>query len=127
MPDSTITSNKVALAAVVLAAGAFIVAAGAFLTILSGSREARRKCGAAAIGVTAAQVKFRWSFSQWKLKVYYPILDLHHSPVLRLFLMSSLQGIEYSPLASLGRSKPTRRWGWRQIKMNDKITRRTIA
>ncbi|KAH0556283.1 hypothetical protein GP486_005792 [Trichoglossum hirsutum] len=112
------TSNRLALAAAILAAGAFVVAFMQALLEYISSNSAMRKCSPCAIGYSSYLVKRRWNFRFWKLRVYYPLLALEKMNILNVLFIQSLQSIELddgiSEIAALNSQ-----WAWRNINEDD--------
>jgi len=116
----------VAIVAVVLAAAAFIVAF--FQTLLEylGSATARHKCAAPAIGPAYRQVKWRWSPTDWKLKVYYPLLNTDHSEISRIAAVNrDVHSASHYWSSTVERMQ--KNWGWRTIKTASKLTRWNVT
>jgi hypothetical protein len=120
-PGSDVTSNNISLAAAVLAAGAFVIAfAQAFMEYL-GSSASRGKCTYEAIGMSAKSTSWGWNWRFWKLRVYYPILDISYEKV-RDAATDQCKLRDDSPLANLSDNNES--WGWYildESKMNNSL------
>ncbi|KAI9773499.1 MAG: hypothetical protein M1839_002081 [Geoglossum umbratile] len=120
------TSNRLAMAAAVLAASAFVVAfSQAFLEHIN-SNSAMRKCTPCAIGYSSRLVKRGWDFHFWKLRAYYPLLNLERGRILNLLFIQSLTSIEVDD--DVGKIEElNKRWGWKNIDEGDSPERLQIA
>jgi hypothetical protein len=124
--NSNGVSNRLALAATILAAGAFIVS---FLQVLLeylGSSEARNKVTYQAIGDSAYLVKFGWKWRFWKLSVKYPLLKFNHETLLMLAHREMSKGIDMggSPMKPLGVKYD---WLWSTMEEQDKVDFNSVA
>lgn len=101
----------VALAALVLAAAALVVALAQALMQYLSSSDARRKCTYEAIGISAKSTKMGWDWSFWKLRVYYPLLNISKQAVLDAAFHREEYHIDAhsSPLRQLSDRDG---WGW---------------
>ncbi|KAK4446745.1 hypothetical protein QBC34DRAFT_145044 [Podospora aff. communis PSN243] len=117
----------VAIAAAVLGGGAFITAClQALLEYLSSSSN-KAKCSIAAIGSANKLVKTSWSWSQWKLKVQYPLLNLDAGPIIASTWIAA-QSDDISTerrLRQLLKKDPRR--AWRCITADDRLTSWDVA
>lgn len=117
----------VAIAAVVLGGGAFIAAClQAVLEYLSSSSN-KAKCSIAAIGSANKLVKTSWSWSQWKLKVQYPLLNLDTSDVLASTWIASVNDdiSTENSLRQLQKKNSSRRW--RPVTADDRLSSWDVA
>lgn len=115
-------SFNVAIAAAVLGAGAFvIVSLQATLEYLSSGP--RHKCTATAIGYTSKQVKIRWSWTNWRLKVKYPLLNLDWVAILQLAQDDDINNDENMDSIR----KAHQGWFWRPLEIDDKIGQANIS
>jgi hypothetical protein len=106
MSDQNInTSDRIALAAAILAAAAFIIASLQALLEYSSSGVERDKCTTSAIDVSRKAVYRKWSFRAWKWRYYYPELDLSFHKVSRYLVVQREGSIEQSPVAPAVRSE----------------------
>ena len=120
------SSNNIAIAAAILAAAAFIVAIAQTVLQYASSSASRNKCTFSAIDASFRQVKLRWSWRFWRLRVEYPVLDFGYGRILDLMLSSSLQGINSltSPIDDI---RDVHKWNWSSIEEKDVIKRGAIA
>src|ERR1700743_1980701 len=95
------TANRIATAASILAAAAFIVALAQAILEYASSSTSRIKCTKAAIGITSENKTFGWSFSGWKLKVYFPEIDFSQKKVLEVMVDSERMGLDSTTLPDI--------------------------
>ncbi len=107
--------GPVALAALVLAAGAFVVALAQALMQYFSSSDARGKCTYEAIDMSAKSTKLGWNWRFWKMRVYYPVLNINFTNVMRAAVEQGNYRIDApeSPIRHLARFKEGERKGWR--------------
>ncbi|KAK4233080.1 hypothetical protein C8A03DRAFT_39236 [Achaetomium macrosporum] len=106
--------GPIATAALVLAAAALVVSlAQALLQYLSSS-EGRGKCTYEAIDASAKSTKLGWNWTFWKLRVYYPVLNISFSSVMRAAVEQSNYHIDapQSPISRLTKEKKGDRSMW---------------
>ncbi|KAF2679815.1 hypothetical protein K458DRAFT_263315, partial [Lentithecium fluviatile CBS 122367] len=113
------------LVAAILAAAAFIVAFLQTLLEYMGSSASRNICSSSAIGYAARQVKWGWSLGSWKLKVYYPLLDMSQRTLMLNFISAELNGISMDD--KMDSIRKAHDWAWRPIESTEAITANTIA
>jgi hypothetical protein len=120
------SSNNIALAAAILAAAAFIVATAQTVLEYASSSAARNKCAFSAIDASSKQVKLRWSWRFWRLRVYYPVLEFSVRRTLSLMMNATAKSIDgdHSPMQPIRRSHG---WDWAQIEEKDNIKGKNIA
>lgn len=97
-PSIQTPSDRTSLAAAILAAGAFITSFLQFVLEYISSSESRSKCNRAAINFAAQDVSHKWSFSSWKMKLYYPELDMSCFRILQALQEGFEHGIDYSEI-----------------------------
>lgn len=104
----------VALAALVLAAGAFVVALAQALMQYFSSSAARGKCTYEAIDMSAKSTKLGWNWTVWKLRVYYPVLNISFTTVMRAAAQQASFHIDapLSPINKLTKLKEGDRKFW---------------
>lgn len=121
---SELDDYPVALAALILAAGAFVVAVAQALLQYFSSSEARGKCTYEAIDRSAKSTKLRWNWTFWKLRVYYPVLDLSFKAVMTATLQQTDHEINsnWSPLRGLALATKDRRWVFKVLDEKDTDT-----
>jgi hypothetical protein len=114
--QNSLDDYPVALAALVLAAGAFVVALAQALMQYFSSSEARGKCTYEAIGMSAKSTKMGWNWTFWKLRVYYPVLNISFTTVMRAAVEQADYHIDASssPISKLAHLKEEDRKGRRQ-------------
>jgi len=129
--DSAVdNANRLALAATVLAALAFLVAASqAILEHLSSSDD-RGKCTYEAIGTAAKEVGIGWNWKFWKLRVYYPLIDLSFAHVLatasRNFVTTAIES-GTGPFSSKEFQERHPDWAWTPLSETDDVSFNTVA
>ncbi|EED22219.1 hypothetical protein TSTA_094650 [Talaromyces stipitatus ATCC 10500] len=89
-------SDRTFLAAAILAAGAFVISLLQLVLQYISSSETQNKCNRAAINFSEKDVTHKWSFRSWKLKVYYPELDMSCFRILEAMQDAWEYGIDYS-------------------------------
>ena len=77
-------------AALIIAAAAFVIACLQTILQYISSADNRNKCSSPVIGWAHVNVKYRWSWTEWKFKVYYPLLDLSFQSISAVILLSGL-------------------------------------
>ncbi|KAK4150014.1 hypothetical protein C8A00DRAFT_37391 [Chaetomidium leptoderma] len=104
----------IAMAALILAAGAFVVSLAQALMQYLASSDARGKCTYEAIDMSAKSTKLGWNWTFWKLRVYYPVLNISFSTVMQAAVEQSNYHIDApeSPLSKLAKSKEGDRQSW---------------
>lgn len=112
--QNSLDDYPVALAALVLAAGAFVVALAQALMQYFSSSEARGKCTYEAIDMSAKSTKMGWNWTFWKLRVYYPVLNISFTTVMRAAVEQADYHIDASssPINKLASFKEGDRKGW---------------
>lgn len=115
----------VALAAAILAAGAFIVAFFQVILEYMSSSTSRNICSSSAIGCSEKRTKYGWSFTSWKLKVYYPLLKMEVNPLLLKFMKAELDNIEFDD--NMENISKRHGWAFRPISSNERVGRSAIA
>jgi hypothetical protein len=99
--------GPIATSALVLAAAALVVSlAQALLQYLSSS-EGRGKCTYEAIDASAKSTKLGWNWTFWKLRVYYPVLNISFSSVMRAAVEQAKYHIDAheSPISRLTKDR----------------------
>lgn len=91
-------SDRTSLAAAILAAGAFVTSFLQFVLEYISSSDSRSKCNRAAINFAAEDVSHKWSFKSWKMKLYYPELDMSCFRILQALQAGFEHGIDYSEI-----------------------------
>lgn len=102
------------MAALVLAAAAFVVALAQALMQYFSSSEARGKCTYEAIDMSAKSTKLGWNWTFWKLRVYYPVLNISFASVMGAAMDQAKEHIDapHSPIARMAKAKKGQRKGW---------------
>jgi hypothetical protein len=108
--SSNTTANNIALAAAILAAAAFFVSILQAILQYTSSSYSRHKCTTAAIGASAREVRFTWSFSSWRLKVFYPVLNFDSQTVMNTNQSQRYAAINYSLADLAGGPECPRGW-----------------
>jgi hypothetical protein len=122
-PKDDDSEIRLALAATVLAAAAFLVAASQAILEHFGSSGDSAKCTHEAIGAVARKVKRSWNFKFWKLRVYYPLLDLSSKEVLKTAAFNSVTTAIDAPSGPFRAIKRKRKgWEWHVMKERDDIS-----
>ncbi|KAI9803567.1 MAG: hypothetical protein M1825_001910 [Sarcosagium campestre] len=111
---------NVAFGAVILAAAAFLVTFLQTMLQYVSSSNSRHKCSTAAIGRAHKLVNWHWSFTSWRLKVKYPLLDFNHVSVMREFYRQSHQTLKSEPEMRTIINK-RKGWGWRSRQTGDRV------
>jgi hypothetical protein len=108
-------------AALIIAAAAFVVACLQTISQYISSTENRNKCSSPAIGWAHRNVKHRWSWSCWRFKVYYPLLDFSFPKIVELFVNSGMGVIveRYKLPSPKKRLQTNWTFDWRAMDLND--------
>jgi hypothetical protein len=114
--DLAQTANHISFAAAILAAGAFVAALLQVVLEYISSSEARFKCNSAAINSTSKQVRHRWSFLAWKMKLYYPELDFDYEEVINAAWKSEGRAVSMSLSLDVEKEEG---YAWRPLHRSD--------
>ncbi|KAL2264055.1 hypothetical protein VTK26DRAFT_2841 [Humicola hyalothermophila] len=112
--SNNMDSNEysVTLAALILAAGAFVVALAQALMQYFSSSEARGKCTFEAIDISSKSTKLGWNWTFWKLRVYYPVLNISFSTVMRAAAEQRHIDAPKSPITRFRKAHGRDNWGF---------------
>jgi len=117
--------DLLSILAVILAALAFVASLLQVLIEYMSSSTERNICNASVIGAASKGTAYGFNIKAWKLRVFYPLLQMDPSKILKAYMRTQLDLIQQNE--SIGVIREHQDAVWRPRESDEKITSDIIA